>query len=352
MPERVVITRSRRTQAQLSKEFTFTRGMVPGIETHDGLPTALKNYRLAAWEQYEALPMPTTKDEPWRRTDLHGMPAGAFHLPGDQTAGLESPPAELLKPLVGDEHGGQLVLTPAGSQLYMDPALAEKGVIFTDYMTAERQYGDLLSRFVGQIVRSNEGKFAAMAAARARTGAFVYIPRGVVVEQPLHSILWGPGANLAYFSHIMVWLDDGAALTFVHENASHSQGDEQSLHCGIVEVHVGEGANLRFVELQSWGSQVWNFSHERARVNYEAHGFPAGRSAPPARSRSSANASSAAPSACHAANAARTVTPARGATGPSRATGVLLRSMTNDSPRYRMRPRMSPRRRARSVAEM
>jgi Fe-S cluster assembly protein SufD len=266
MPERVVITRSRRTQAPVSREFAFTRGMVPGIETHDGLPTALKNYRLAAWEQYETLPMPTTKDEPWRRTDLHGMPAGAFHLPGDQAAGLESPPAELLKPLVGDEHGGQLVLTPAGSRLSLDPALAGRGVIFTDYMTAERRHADLLSRFVGQIVRPDEGKFAAMAAALARTGAFVYIPRGVVVEQPLHSILWGPGANLAYFSHIVVWVDDGAALTFVHENASRSQGDEQSLHCGIVEVHVGEGANLRFVELQSWGNQVWNFSHERARV--------------------------------------------------------------------------------------
>jgi Fe-S cluster assembly protein SufD len=38
------------------------------------------------------------------------------------------------------------------------------------------------------------------------------------------------------------------------------------MHAGIVEIHVGDGANLRFVELQSWGEHVWNFSHERARV--------------------------------------------------------------------------------------
>jgi Fe-S cluster assembly protein SufD len=38
------------------------------------------------------------------------------------------------------------------------------------------------------------------------------------------------------------------------------------MHSGIVEIHVGAGANLRFVELQSWGKNVWNFSHERARV--------------------------------------------------------------------------------------
>jgi Fe-S cluster assembly protein SufD len=38
------------------------------------------------------------------------------------------------------------------------------------------------------------------------------------------------------------------------------------MHAGIVEIHVGKDANLRFVELQSWGRHVWNFSHERARV--------------------------------------------------------------------------------------
>jgi Fe-S cluster assembly protein SufD len=271
MPERVVITRSRRAETQVAKEFTFTREMIPGLDSSDNLPAALKDYRLAAWDQYQALALPTTRDEPWRRTDLHSLPLGAFHLPGNQTAGLEPPPAELLKPLVGDEHGGQLVMAPTGSQLYLDPAMAEKGVIFTDYLTAERQHGDLLSRFVGQIVRSNEGKFSAMAAALARDGAFVYIPRGLNVEQPLHSILWGPGANLAYFSHIVVWVDDGASLTYVHENASHSESGGQSLHCGIVEVHVGEGANLRFVELQSWGKHVWNFSHERARVQRDGN---------------------------------------------------------------------------------
>jgi Fe-S cluster assembly protein SufD len=33
-----------------------------------------------------------------------------------------------------------------------------------------------------------------------------------------------------------------------------------------VELSVGEGANLKFVELQSFGEHVWSFSHERAMV--------------------------------------------------------------------------------------
>ena len=43
------------------------------------------------------------------------------------------------------------------------------------------------------------------------------------------------------------------------------------MHAGIVEIHVGAGANLRFVELQSWGEHVWNFSHERAQVERDGN---------------------------------------------------------------------------------
>jgi Fe-S cluster assembly protein SufD len=38
------------------------------------------------------------------------------------------------------------------------------------------------------------------------------------------------------------------------------------MHAGIVEIKVGNSASFKFVELQSWGKNVWNFSHERIRV--------------------------------------------------------------------------------------
>ena len=111
-----------------------------------------------------------------------------------------------------------------------------------------------------------EGKFSALTGALSQTGVLLYVPRGVKVEQPLHSVLWGPGANLAYLTHLLIWLDEGASLTYVHEAASLTETAGQSMHSGIVEIRVGSGANLHFVELQSWGEHIWNFSHERARI--------------------------------------------------------------------------------------
>jgi Fe-S cluster assembly protein SufD len=67
-----------------------------------------------------------------------------------------------------------------------------------------------------------------------------------------------------------VWIDEGASLTYVHEMASDTESPGQSIHAGLVEFKVGPSANLRFVELQSWGSHVWNFTHERIRLERDA----------------------------------------------------------------------------------
>jgi Fe-S cluster assembly protein SufD len=272
MPTRTVVTRTRRAERPESTEFDFSSEMLSAITSDAALSGFVKDYRRQALAAFGRLPMPSTRDEAWRRTDIRSLPAGSFQLP-TQDAYKDLPPApeELLSPLAGDQHGGQIVLLPGGNQASLDPALSAQGVVFTDLVTAEQRHADLLAMILGQVVRVDEGKFAALAAAFSTNGVFVYVPRGVQVEQPLQSILWGPGVNLAYTSHILVWVDDGASLTYVHEAASPTEPDGQSMHAGIVEIHVGDGANLRFVELQSWGEHVWNFSHERARVGRDGN---------------------------------------------------------------------------------
>ena len=273
MAERVVVSRSRKAEAVDTREFAFPSDFVRGLAGAE-LSPAIRDYRLSAWETFQATPMPTTSDESWRRTDIRGMRAGAFRLPEQldlRTLHLPEPPEDYLKPLAGEAHGGQLVLTADGARLDLDPELARQGVVFTDLRTAERQHPELLAELLGRVVRPDEGKFAALAAALAQTGVLVYVPRGVQVEKPLHSVLWAPGVDLAYIDHILVWVDQGASLTYVHESASHTEATGQAMHAGLVEVVVGDGANLRFVELQSWGEHVWNFSHERASVGRDAN---------------------------------------------------------------------------------
>ena len=267
---RTVVTRTRRIQTSETKEFAFTSQDMLALV--NGLPATSRDYRQRAWDTFIQLPFPKPTDEPWRRTDLRRLDAESFRLPRlGEFEDLPAIPGELLRPLVGEQHGGQIMLLPGGSQVELNEELVAKGVVFTDLANAERQNADILVRVMGQIVRPAEGKFAALSAALAQNGVLVYVPRGVQVEQPLHSILWGPGSNLAHLSHLVVWLEDGASLTYVHEAASPTEPGSQALHAGIVEIHVGAGANLRFVELQSWGEHVWNFSHERTQVERDGN---------------------------------------------------------------------------------
>ena len=270
MPAKTITIQKRGSlEKAVSKEFNFTPEMVRAFDPSWKGAAYLHEYRQKAWKDYLDLPMPVITDEAWRRTDLKGMNAGSFQLAEMDHTQVKSsePDADLLQPLAGERHAGQIVMMPGETRIDLNPSLAAKGLIFTDLITAENQYPDLLQKILGQIVRSDEGKFSAMAAALAQSGVFMYVPKGLVVEQPLHSVLWGVGGEQAFFSHILVYLEEGASVTYVHEAASPTLPQGQTLHSGIVEIHVGDEANLRFVELQSWGEHVWNFSHERARVN-------------------------------------------------------------------------------------
>lgn len=258
-----IITRTRRGEAPVVQKFSFSRDQIPTSDASD----KVVEYRRRAWEQFEALPMPSTTDEAWRRTDLHGLVTSGLHIPAaDAYLDLAPLPEALLKPIADGEHAGEVILMPGGAQVCLADELVQKGVILTDIRTAEQRYPAILDRFMAkEMVKPEAGKFAALSLALANTGMLLYIPSGVVIEKPLHSLLWAPGAGLAHISNLLVWLEDGAEATLVHESASPTESG-QSMHAGTVEIYVGKGANLRFVELQSFGEHIYNFTHERVQV--------------------------------------------------------------------------------------
>ena len=262
---KVVVSRTRRA-VSAAKEFTFTESDIRAGKE------AVASYRASAWAAFQKHSLPDTSMEAWRRTDIHNLPADQFKFAANGAFNDLTPVREdLLKPLTGNQHGGQIVLTPGGMKVELDETLAKKGVIFTDLKTAEENHADLLAKMLGKTVNVEEGKFSALAGAFAQNGVVLYVPKGVIVEEPLHSVLWGPGADIAHISHILVLVDEGASVTYVHESASPDEQGVNLMHAGLVEIQVMQNASLKFVELQSWGRHVWNFSHERARVERDGN---------------------------------------------------------------------------------
>ena len=256
-----------RRQALKEAVVPFTRDDVIELSERLDEPEWMREKRLAAWEIAENLPMPTTNDEPWRRTDIRMVHWDEFAaLSADADAALDLVPAEMTKPLIGDEQGALLVF--ANGQLVhsvISDELSKQGVIFTDLSSAVKEHPDLVKKyFMTSAVKPDEGKFAALEGALWTHGVFLYVPSGKHIELPLHSVEYVTD-NETTATHILAVLEENSSATYLHESAS-APIEGQVLHIGAVELLTGTAANLRYVRFQNWSENMISFEHQRGRV--------------------------------------------------------------------------------------
>ncbi len=258
-----------RTRTNKLQAPTLTRAAVESLSQSHNEPDWLADARLAAWDVYESLPMPSLKAEEWRRTDYTKIDwASAGTITPSHGIGYDVIPAENRVPLVGNQQGGMLAFVDGEIVQYeINPALSAQGVIFTDLATAAREHEALVRpNLMTRAVLPTEGKFAAMNAALWTHGVFVYVPRGVQATLPVHSVFYNTQAGLS-LGHVLVVLEQGANITFLNEYLSAPDVSAHAAFVGATELLVGDNANLRFVSLQDWGRNVYDFRHERARVS-------------------------------------------------------------------------------------
>ncbi len=273
MLERVVIRTGRVPvrETPKPKDLSLSLTQIEALGRGLGEPGWMTDLRREALQVYESTALPIHSDEAWRRTDLSELSLGDLEINAlGRLARVKRPKADLLRPLAGKEHGGQIVIGDEEPRIIpLHPDLVRQGVIFEPLGSATRNHAEIVQRYLGQVVPPRDGKFSALAAALADTGVLAYVPPGVDVTLPLHSVCWTSELGLRAW-RVLVVVDEGAHLTYVHENAS-PDGKQAAVRVGLVETIVRRNATLRLVELQSWGLNVWNFTHERARVEQGAN---------------------------------------------------------------------------------
>jgi len=227
-------------------------------------PGWLLDMRRSAWKEFESLPMPNRTDEEWMRTDLRLFHLDRFHIP----TGVAEPAAPIPDALLtqGIELAGSTVAfdgRPVAANL--DPSWAKRGVLFGSLDALVAEHGDLVRRHLFRAMNPSYDKFAALHAACWTGSTLLYVPRGVKVDRPFHT-LSGLSARGVDLGHILVILESGAEATVLSETAGGSNS-EPAMHCGGIELLVAPGANLRYVNLQNWGHGVWHFAHQKGLVD-------------------------------------------------------------------------------------
>jgi Fe-S cluster assembly protein SufD len=257
----------------------FTREAVEALSASRNEPEWVLQQRLAAWDTYERLPMPTRQDEEWRRTDLRRLKLDRFrpYVAGngrvdsiealDGAAGTSS---QLQFGAAEHRAGIAVARDSATSYVELDPVVAAKGVIFTDLDTAVREHPDLVQQyFMTEAVPTEFGKFEALHAAMWQTGTFLYVPKGVSVELPFRSFAISETPGSALFTHSLVVVEEGAEAFFVDAFQSETF-EEASFASSVVELILRDDAKLRYVQVQDWGRHIWNFMTERNVLGRDA----------------------------------------------------------------------------------
>ncbi len=231
-------------------------------------PKWLRERRLQAWEVYEDTPMPTTKLEEWRYTDLSRKLKLAELEPrpwSERAFSLEEAHPRLRAAMESDRAAlGHLVdLDGSVAHVDLEADLEAKGVVLTSMRAAIRTHPELLDELLAtEAVPPEAGKFQALNAAMWTDGILLYVPRWVRMELPIRVSRWISEPGRALFSRTLILAEEGSRVSFVDEVLS-PDFENQTLASCAVEVFARRGAQVQFVSLQRMGRGAFHLSQQR-----------------------------------------------------------------------------------------
>jgi Fe-S cluster assembly protein SufD len=199
-------------------------------------------------ERYRELPLPTTRDEHWRFTDLAGFDPEAWSGEGSAAVAVPSMLDLDVAASATIDESGIRVERPADG-IRFEPLSDDHPLL-------------------GSLVQPDD-KFRAHNAAVWQHGLLVHVPAGVVVEKPLYlRIANGIDAG-SLFWRLLVVAEPGSRFTVVQELTS-SEPELEAYVNGVTEVVVGDGAKAEIVNVQRLSTKSWLFASCHARVERDA----------------------------------------------------------------------------------
>jgi Fe-S cluster assembly protein SufD len=200
--------------------------------------------RARALACYDAHPLPTDAEEIWRYSRVNELDPGAW-VPAPRPSGTVLPrdvPRAALVTVDGYVHA----IANDG------PARIEPAVADIDTLTAAAEPLD---------------PFVELNTAQAPEPVLIDVAPNTVVDDPIVVVHWAESGGTASFPRLIVRVGHGAEVTVVEH---HLSGDVLAWSDPVTELHVGDGAHLRYVTVQELGPAVWQTAYLGARVGRDA----------------------------------------------------------------------------------
>jgi len=129
--------------------------------------------------------------------------------------------------------------------------LSEAGVIFMPISEAVHEHPELLKKYLGSVVPTQDNYYAALNAAVFSDGSFVYIPKGVRCPMELSTYFRINEMNTGQFERTLIVAEEGSYVSYL-EGCTAPQRDENQLHAAVVELVAHKDAEIKYSTVQNW----------------------------------------------------------------------------------------------------
>jgi len=129
--------------------------------------------------------------------------------------------------------------------------LKKHGVIFCSFSEAVHEYPDLIRKYLGTVVSTNDNYFAALNSAVFTDGSFVFIPKGVRCPMELSTYFRINNSESGQFERTLIIAEENSHVSYL-EGCTAPKFDKNQLHAAVVELVALDDAEIKYSTVQNW----------------------------------------------------------------------------------------------------
>ncbi|PNZ67663.1 Fe-S cluster assembly protein SufD [Staphylococcus croceilyticus] len=208
-------------------------------------PSWMTELRQKALKLTETLEMPKPDKTKLRKWDFdtfkeHNVEGKAFN-------DLSELP-EVLKNIIDVENSKNLIIQHNNALAYthVSEQAQNNGVIIEGLSEALVNHSDLVQKYLmTEAVSVDEHRLTALHTALMNGGVFVYVPKNVVVEDPIQYVVLHDDENASFYNHVIIATEESAEVTYVENYLSTVSGEGSQLNI-VSEVIAGANSNITY----------------------------------------------------------------------------------------------------------
>jgi Fe-S cluster assembly protein SufD len=229
--------------------------------------------RKDAISKFVELAFPTQKDEEWKYTNISSLQKHNFS-PAAAKANVSS---ETINKFLFDKMEHSLLVFVNGN---FSPELSKlidipKGVVIGSLAEALKNNNPVVKKHLGKYAEDENYFFTTLSTAFTKDGAFIYVPDGKVVEDPIHIIFItksGSEKILTQPRNLFV-AGKNSQVTIIE----HYVSDEESIYFtnSVTEIVADENAIVDHIKLQEESNKAFHIARmevdQERRSNFSSH---------------------------------------------------------------------------------